>query len=137
MAIRYLVDTNVLVHLKKSAPTSRLRTRIAEHAVGDLALSVVTEGELLFGVEKSPDPARSRALLDSVFAYFTILPVTSEAARAYAVIRADLARRGAMIGNNDLWIAAQAIASDLPLVTNNVREFARVSGLQVEDWTAP
>jgi hypothetical protein len=66
---------------------------------------------------------------------FDIAPLTEETARSYGMVRADLASRGEIIGSNDLWIAAQAKANGLTLVTGNEREFSRVAGLKIENWT--
>ena len=71
---------------------------------------------------------------DRLVALLPVLPLPQAAGDAYGSIRADLERRGEVIGNNDLWIAAHALAAGLTLATNNRREFARVGGLQLADW---
>ena len=71
---------------------------------------------------------------DRLVALLPVLPLPQAAGEAYGAIRADLERRGEVIGNNDLWIAAHALAAGLILATNNRREFARVGGLQLADW---
>jgi len=94
-------------------------------------MSIITYGELLLGAEKSryPRPAQERL---QRFVEF-VLVLTSP--RYYAHIRAELERAGTPIGANDLWIAVHALASDLILVSNNLREFSRVTGLETENWT--
>lgn len=132
-APRYLLDTNVIVQWKRGRADG-LSRKLEGLQVGAVAVSVVTVGELLYGVAKSPDPDRSRATLERVLMDLTVLPMNEAAAAAYSRIRWDLASRGELIGNNDLWIAAHALAEKLTLVTNNTREFERVRGLVVEDW---
>jgi tRNA(fMet)-specific endonuclease VapC len=100
-------------------------------------MSVVTKAELLCGVEVSPKHAQDAAALAAFLPYVEVLEWDEDAARHYAEIRADLKRRGAMIGANDLFIAAHARALGLTLVTNNTAEFERVSHLAIENWTAP
>jgi len=101
---------------------------------GEAALSVITYGELLYGAAKSNQRTTALARLRELV---HVLPATSlpeTAAQAYGTIRADLESKGEMIGNNDLWIAAHAIAAGLTLVTNNEKEFRRVRGLKVQNW---
>ena len=99
-------------------------------------MSVVTYGELLYGVEKSPAPSRAFEELEEFTQWIPVLSLPSEAARAYGAIRAALETKGRIIGANDLWIAAHARALDLTLITNNEREFTRVTGLKVQNWIA-
>ena len=85
----------------------------------------------------SPRRAQDAAALAAFLPYVEVVALDQDAARHYAEIRADLKRRGAMIGANDLFIAAHARALGLTLVTNNIAEFDRVSDLAIENWTAP
>jgi tRNA(fMet)-specific endonuclease VapC len=111
--------------------------RLQSVPVGDVCVSVVTKAELLYGVEISPRRAGDAAALAAFLPYVEPLDLTDDAAIHYAEIRADLKKRGAMIGANDLFIAAHARAMGLTLVTNNVVEFERVRGLSIENWTLP
>ena len=95
---------------------------------------MITYGELRYGAVKSSERERALDLLDRLVALLPVLPLPQPAGEAYGTIRADLERRGEVIGNNDLWIAAHALAAGLILATNNRREFARISGLQLADW---
>jgi tRNA(fMet)-specific endonuclease VapC len=104
--------------------------------VDDVCMSVVTKAELLYGVEVSPRRAHDAAALAAFLPYVEVLEFGDDAARHYAEIRADLKRRGALIGANDLFIAAHARALGLTLETNNTIEFERVSDLAIENWTA-
>jgi tRNA(fMet)-specific endonuclease VapC len=98
-------------------------------------MSVVTKAELLYGVEVSPKHAQDAAALAAFLPYVEVLYLDEDAALHYAEIRADLKKRGAMIGANDLFIAAHARAMGLTLVTNNTAEFGRVKGLTLENWS--
>lgn len=116
--------------------------RGARHAgeslpVTDVCMSVVTKAELLYGVEVSPRRDQDDAALAAFLPYVEALDLPDAAAIHYAEIRGDLKKRHAMIGANDLFIAAHARALGMTLVTNNTAEFARVSGLALENWTLP
>jgi tRNA(fMet)-specific endonuclease VapC len=104
-----------------------------------VCISVITKSELLFGVEVSPRRRQDQAALSAFLNYIQILDFPDEASLHYACIRADLRRLGGMIGAkigaNDLFIAAHARSLGLTLVTNNTREFRRVSKLVIENWT--
>ena len=93
------------------------------------------KSELLFGVKTSPCRQQDEVALNAFFQYVEVLDFPDAASLHYAKIRADLKRRGTMIGANDLFIAAHARSLGMTLVTNNTREFGRVSGLTIENWT--
>jgi len=133
MAVRYLLDTNICIYIAKHNPPA-VRERFARHAADELAMSVVTLGELRFGAEKSQSRERALAVIAQLEAAMFIAPLTEAAGEHYGQIRAALQSRGETIGNNDLWLAAHARAEGWILVTNNEREFVRVEGLQVENW---
>lgn len=100
-------------------------------------LSVVTASELLHGVHRATESgvrARRSAFVESVLAQFPILDVDLDAARTHALIWAELAASGQIIGPHDLWLAATCLAHGLSIVTANAREFRRVPGLVVEEW---
>lgn len=99
-----------------------------------VALSVVTEMEIRYGLARNPK-LRIADLVEEFLAGITILPLDSGVAAAYARVRADLESRGRPIGPLDLMIGAHALSIDATLVTNNVKEFRRVRGLRVQDWT--
>lgn len=134
MDLRYLLDTNICIYIAREKPEQVLR-HFDRLAPGEAAISVITYGELLYGASKS---VRREASLQSVHDFVQVvppLPVPERAAEIYGFIRAELETRGEPIGANDLWIAAQALASGLTLVTNNEKEFRRVRGLKVQNWT--
>jgi tRNA(fMet)-specific endonuclease VapC len=104
-------------------------------SVIDVCISVVTKSELLFGVEVSPRRQQDEAALNAFLRYVEVPDFSEAASLHYAKIRADLKKRGAMIGANDLLIAAHAHSLGLTLVTNNTREFGRVRDLTTENRT--
>lgn len=97
-------------------------------------MSIVSYGELLFGVRRSVDPSVSLERLGQLTSRIPVESLPVEAAAEYAEIRSDLGRRGVLIGPNDLWIAAHARSRGLTIVTGNEREFRRVPNLVVENW---
>jgi tRNA(fMet)-specific endonuclease VapC len=99
-------------------------------------MSVVTKAELMYGVEVSPRRAQDAAALAAFLPYVDAIDFAGDAALHYAEIRADLKRRGALIGANDLLIAAHARSLGLTLVSNNTREFDRVRELKIQNWTS-
>lgn len=130
---RYMLDTDTCSYImKRSHPIVLKRLRAVP--VSDVCMSVVTKAELLYGVEVSPRRAQDAAALAAFLPYVETVVFDDDAAIHYAHIRADLKKRGALIGANDLFVAAHARALGLVLVTNNTTEFERVSGLTVENW---
>jgi tRNA(fMet)-specific endonuclease VapC len=130
----YMLDTNVCIYIRRERPPEVLR-RFKGLPPGSTGLSIITFGELCFGARKSQDPQRTLSVLDELVTLIPVLPLNKATGEAYGTIRHDLTRRGEVIGNNDLWIAAHALSLDMTLVTNNVREFKRVGGLKIENWT--
>jgi len=130
---RYMLDTDTCSYIMKRSH-DRLLRRLAKVAVDDVCISVITKSELLFGVEVSPNRAKDEAALAAFLRYVDVLEFPDQAASHYGQIRADLKARGAMIGANDLFIAAHARSLGLTLVTNNTGEFRRVRHLAIENW---
>jgi tRNA(fMet)-specific endonuclease VapC len=131
---RYLLDTDTLVHIRRGR-LETVQSRFRRLQQGEAVLSVVTYGELVYGIKKKevgPEPLRR---LHELTQWIPVLPLSIAVADAYGSIRAALSAKGAIIGANDLWIAAHAFATGLTVVTNNEREFRRVPGLKVENWT--
>lgn len=133
----YLLDTNTVSYfLRNHSPA--LSDRLLGMAPEALAISVITAGELRFGLKRLAPGQRANALglrLEQILESFATLPLPPDAGKHYAATRAHLEAQGTPIGGNDLWIAAHALASDMTLITNNLREFQRVPGLRVEDWS--
>jgi tRNA(fMet)-specific endonuclease VapC len=131
---RYMLDTDTCSYILKRS-SEAVSSRLRKVAVADVCMSVITKAELLFGVEVSPRQSRDAIALEAFLRHVTVLAFAEEAAAYYARIRADLKKRGAMIGANDLFIAAHAHSLRLVLVTKNTREFGRIQGLKLENWT--
>ncbi len=130
---RYLLDTNICIYIKNHRPPEVL-ARFAKLPPGKVAMSAITYGELCFGAEKSSKSKKSRHILAQLTELIPVLPLAENVSLQYGKIRQSLQASGTPIGNNDLWIAAHALASKLILVTNSVAEFERVPGLRVENW---
>jgi tRNA(fMet)-specific endonuclease VapC len=133
MAARFMLDTDTCIYIRRKRPQPVME-RFAALGHGDAVISVVSYGELRVGAEKSRWRDQDLAALDGFAAIVPIEPLPAAAGAVYARVRSDLERRGGIIGNNDLWIAAHALSAGLTLVTNNEREFRRVPGLTVENW---
>ena len=133
--MNYLVDTDTLIYLIKNRPES-VATRVNALPPADrLCMSFVTWAELLKGAEKSSRKADVLRRLDELARQVPVVFDTSQAlCRHYAAQFVRLKEAGTPIGANDLWIACHALALDATLVTNNTREFGRVTGLRLENW---
>lgn len=136
MPSRFMLDTNICIYIRRMRPAPVLE-RFRSLARGEAVISVVTYGELRYGAEKSVTRERALKVLDELVALVPVQPLSPAAGVAYGAIRLALERQGGIIGGNDLWIAAQAHAADLTLVTNNEGEFRRVPGLRIENWAGP
>ena len=134
--IRYMLDTNACIAVINSRPPA-VRIRLLELDPIAVAVSEIVRYELAFGVCNSSMPERHQANLTHFLRYVQVLEWTEAQSVAAAQIRCDLAREGRPIGHYDTLIAAHARSLDACLVTNNTREFSRVAGLQIEDWTLP
>ena len=132
--MKYLLDTNVCVELIRHKSPHLLR-RLSQHAISEVGVSSITAAELQFGVHRSSQPARNQLALEQFLIPLAILDFDFESAGVYGPFRAHLEAQGTPIGSLDMLIAAQALSHELVLVTNNTREFARVAGLVVEDWS--
>jgi tRNA(fMet)-specific endonuclease VapC len=130
---RFMLDTDTSSYIMKRSNAQVLK-RLQRVLIADVCISAISRCELMCGVEVSPRRRQDQAALDAYLRHVAVLDYPSDAARDYAVIRADLKKRGTMIGANNLLIAAHARCLGLTLVTNNVREFSRVQGLKVENW---
>jgi tRNA(fMet)-specific endonuclease VapC len=129
---QYLLDTDTCIYALKQK--HGVLDRMLARPRDSIHLSVITESELRFGVAKSKAAARALQLLENFLRPLQVLEYGSGDAIAYARIREALESKGKPIGPLDTLIAAQAVARELTLVTNNEREFRRVAGLHVENW---
>lgn len=130
-----MLDTNLCIRVLRDRPQG-LRVRFNAEAAA-LCISTVTLGELLYGAEKSARPVEGRRAVDALAARLDVLGFDDVAAGHYADIRADLERKGQVIGPYDLLIAGHARSRGLVVVTGNLGEFSRVEGLRCEDWLPP
>jgi tRNA(fMet)-specific endonuclease VapC len=132
--VKYLLDTNTCIYIINKKPPSTV-DRIQSKQPEDIAVSTVTIAELEYGVYRSQTVDQNRIALLGFLVPLAILDFDQGAAAVYGSIRSSLEARGTPIGPMDLLIAAQAMSHGLILVTNNEREFGRVDGLGIENWT--
>lgn len=135
MTIRFLLDTNIVIEVLGGKPEP-LEQQMRRHS-GQLAVSTITVAELGYGVARSQNPEHDRASVEGFLPFVEVLDLDTAGAEHAGDIRAELARVGTPIGGYDLLIAGIARSRGLTVVTNNRREFDRVSGLLVVDWTTP
>ena len=131
--LKYLLDTNIVIYTMKNRPL-HVKRRFQRHH-GQMGISAVTLGELVFGAEHSQQVERNLADIEAMTARLEVLPFDTKAAFHFGQIRAELYRTGQPIGPYDMMIAGHARACGLKLVTNNAKEFERVQGLLLEDWS--
>ena len=130
--MRSLLDTNILSDLVRN-PQGRIAARIAEVGEDAVCTSVIVAAELRFGAAKKGSE-RLTVQLEAVLGALEVLPFETPADLAYGQLRAQLEAAGTPIGGNDMLIAAHALSAGCAVVTDNEREFARVSGLTVLNW---
>ncbi len=131
-----LIDASILIEAERGR--LELGSHVARHADEESFLSVITASELLHGVHRATRPdvrAKRSAFVEGILERFPLLSVDLACARAHAQIWAELRQAGTIIGPHDLWLAATCVAHGLTMVTANIREFERVSGLAVDVWS--
>lgn len=134
--MKYLLDTDICIYLIKKQPPSIIE-RFCKIDNKDIALSTVSLYELKFGVENSQYFEQSNNALNQFCSSFpNILPFDLQAAEQAAKIRFNLKKQGTPIGPYDVQIAAIALSNKLTLVSNNTREFERVAGLKLDNWSS-
>lgn len=133
--MKYMLDTNICVYLIKKKPENVLKN-LHSNMENGVAISAITLAELMHGVEASAFPEKNALALNQFLSIIDILPFDDEAAVEYGKICATLRRQGTPIGAMDMLIAAHAKSKGLIIVTNNVREFERVEGLELENWVS-
>jgi tRNA(fMet)-specific endonuclease VapC len=132
--MRVMLDTNICIYIIKRRPQSVLE-RFSSFPVGDIGISTITLAELEYGAAKSAQARKNREALEAFVSPLDVAAFDRDAAEAYGRIRAALEQKGLPIGAMDMLIAAHALSLGANLVTNNEKEFRRVSGLRVENWT--
>lgn len=132
IANRYMLDTNMASHFIKG--NHHVQNKVSSVSMSDLAISVITEGELLFGLAKRPDVKKLSIVVHEFLIRVDVLPWDSAVAACYGALRADLQRKGGIMGNLDLLIAAHALSLGVVLITND-GAFSQIDSLKIEDWT--
>jgi tRNA(fMet)-specific endonuclease VapC len=131
--VKYLLDTNVLSDFVRGERT--VMARLRQEAPPQLAVSVITEMEVEYGLARNPNLApRVREAMRTLLSSVAVLPFEREDARVAAQLRASLNSQETPIGAYDLLLAACALRRGVKIVTHNAREFARIGGLGLEDW---
>ena len=128
----YLLDTNIVSDIIRN-PLGQAAGRLRTLGIGQSCVSIVVSAELLYGAEEK-NALQLTKRIDEFLQTIRVVPLDEPADRIYATIRAKLKKEGRIIGQNDLLIAAHALALDYTLVTDNDEEFARVPGLRIENW---
>ena len=131
--IKYMLDTDMVIYTIRNRP-EKVRHMFNRHE-GRMAISMVTLGELIYGAERSAQSERNLAVVEGFAARLEVIPFEIGDASHFGQIRAELAAKGTPIGPYDAMIAGHARARGLILVTNNLREFERVPGLRLENWS--
>jgi tRNA(fMet)-specific endonuclease VapC len=134
--VKYLLDTNICVFIFRQKSAAVLQ-RLHKTQLGEVGISTITLAELRYGADRSSDPARNHLVIDAFLLTVIVSDFTENSARAYGSIRSQLESLGTPIGPVDTFIAAHAMSVGAIVVTNNSREFSRIAGLSVEDWTQP
>jgi len=131
--MRFLLDTNICIYIIKQKPP-KVFDKFQTLTLSDVGVSSITVAELEYGAYKSQRQEQNRAALSQFLIPLEILPFDERATQTYGQIRAELERRGTVIGSMDMLIASQAISLGLTLVTNNVRELSQIPGLTLVNW---
>ena len=129
---KYLLDTNIVIYVLKRRPKEVLE--IFNRNASRMAISSITLSELIYEAEKSSNVDKNLEAIEEFVSHLDVLPYDAKASQHYGQIKAALEKRGEIIGENDIHIAAHAISQGLILVTNNLREFKRVPNLALENW---
>ena len=130
--LKYLLDTNIVIYVLKRRPVEILE--IFNTNATRMAISSITLSELIYGAEKSINVDKNLEAIEEFISHLDVLPYDAKASQHFGQIKAALEKKGEVIGENDIHIAAHAISQGLILVTNNLREFKRVPNLALENW---
>lgn len=133
MKLQYFLDTDTFIYIKNHHPPQVLE-RFSSMEPGSAGISVITYGELIRGAERSDYRQQNLDKLKHLTRIIPVHPMPPDTGIYYGTIRAGLEKTGQIIGNNDLWIAAHALAMNITVITNNTGEFARVKNLNIENW---
>jgi tRNA(fMet)-specific endonuclease VapC len=132
--MKYLLDTNICIYIINEKPEKVLR-KFEQYTVNEFAISSITHAELQYGIEKSVNKKTNQDALDEFLLPLTILPFHGKRlVTCYGEIRVSLESKGKTIGPLDMLIAAHALSLDLTVISNNIKEFARIPNLKCENW---
>ncbi|WP_016952788.1 type II toxin-antitoxin system VapC family toxin [Anabaena sp. PCC 7108] len=131
--MRYLLDTNICIYIIKQKP-QKVLDKFQSLQISDIGISSITVAELEYGVAKSQQQEKNRNALLQFLLPLQIVEFNQASATIYGEIRSNLESQGIVIGAMDMLIAAHALSLGVTLVTNNVREFSRISTLSLENW---
>ncbi len=131
----YFIDTNVVIDAIRSKNSQNIANHFKNKTFTDIKVSSIVVAELEYGAQHSSDYEKRKTQYKSFIQDFEIIPFTEKDAEIYGKIKEQLAIEGNLIGSNDMLIASIALSHNATIVTHNVREFSRVRGLKVEDWT--
>lgn len=132
--MKYILDTNICIYIIKKKP-SQVFEKFKDLPLGSVGISSITLAELIYGVKKSAQSEKNQIALNQFLVPLDIVEFDANAAVEYGKIRAELERAGTPIGPLDMLIASHVKSLKLTLVTNNEKEFKRVDGLRIENWT--
>lgn len=132
--MEYLLDTNICIYIIKKKP-ERVLEKFKTFPLGSIGITTITLAELQYGIRKSLNHQKNLKALDQFIIPLEIIDFDYNATIEYGLIRAKLEKLGTPIGSLDMLIGAHAKSMDLTLVTNNEKEFKRIEGLKIENWT--
>ena len=133
--MKKMLDTNICIYIIKNKPQSVL-DELKKCNVGEIILSSITVSELIYGAYKSQFVEKNLKAIEHFLIPFDVAEYDYKAALAYGKLRASLEKKGQPIGSLDMLIAAHALSLDMTLVTNNIKEFKRIEGLNLENWVS-
>ncbi|MFP4563818.1 MAG: type II toxin-antitoxin system VapC family toxin [Spirochaetia bacterium] len=131
--MNYLIDTDIIIYSLKGNKT--VNTHIKNNRAHPKSLSVITYGELIYGARKSQNSEKNLARVRRISEIFPIIDVSPSIMDAFGELKVTLQSSGTTLDDMNLLIASTALAHNLILVTNNVKHFSRINGLEIENWT--
>ena len=132
----YFLDTNICIfYMRKGQYEGIIKSKVIQHGLKNIKIPAIVMAELMHGAHKSKKSAETLKATREFIANFEIIPFDFMEAKLYGQIRANLERKGQLISNNDMLIAATALAYNATLITNNTQEFSRIDGLNLDNWT--
>ena len=131
--MKYLLDTNICIYIIKQKPIEVFK-KFRQCQIGDIGISSITMSELEYGVQKSGNPEKNKIALQEFLFPIEVIDYDYNASITYGKIRSFLEKKGTPIGALDTLIASHALSINIPIITNNEKEFLRVPNLQVENW---